>query len=72
MKVKRKEEVIQQIKNNKNKIQGFGVKQIGLFGSFTKGGIREDSDLDILVIFDPEQKTFRNFMDLSFFSRRFI
>jgi len=67
MKIKSKEEVIQQIKNNKSKIQDFGVKEIGLFGSFTKGDIREESDLDILVIFDSEQKTFRNFMDLIFF-----
>lgn len=67
MKIKSKEEVIQQLQSNKDKIKDFGVKEIGFFGSFTKGDIREESDLDVLVIFETEQKTFRNFMDLSFF-----
>ncbi len=30
----------------------FGVKRIGLFGSFSKGIQREDSDVDIIVEFE--------------------
>ena len=30
-------------------------------------GIHQNSDVDILVAFEPDQKTFDNFMDLSFF-----
>jgi len=30
----------------------YGVKKIGLFGSYTKGIQREDSDIDILVEFE--------------------
>lgn len=30
----------------------YGVKRIGLFGSFAKGIQREDSDIDILVEFE--------------------
>lgn len=67
MKIRSKEEVIEQLQKNKKKIKNFGVIKIGFFGSFSKGNIREESDLDILVIFEPEQKTFSNFMDLSFF-----
>ena len=43
----------------------FGVKRIGLFGSFARGDQKEASDIDILVEF--EKPTFRNFMDLSFY-----
>jgi len=32
--------------------QHFGVKRIGLFGSFARGAPRSDSDVDILVEFD--------------------
>lgn len=47
--------------------QKFGVKRIGIFGSFARGEEREDSDLDVLVVFEEGQKTFDNYMDLKFF-----
>ena len=49
--------------------QKFGVKRIGIFGSFARGEEREDSDLDVLVEFEegPGRKTFDNYMDLKFF-----
>lgn len=47
--------------------QKFGVKKIGIFGSFARGEEREDSDLDVLVVFEEGQKTFDNYMDLKFY-----
>ena len=44
-----------------------GVKSIGLLGSFVKNTVRDDSDIDLLVDFLPEQKSYDNFMDLAFF-----
>lgn len=43
----------------------FGVKRIGLFGSFARGEQKDTSDVDILVEF--EEPTFDNFMNLAFF-----
>lgn len=43
----------------------FGVKRIGLFGSFARGEEKDSSDVDIMVEFD--QPTFDNFMRLSFY-----
>jgi uncharacterized protein len=43
----------------------YGVRRIGLFGSFARGEQRESSDIDLLVEF--EKPTFRNFMNLSFY-----
>ncbi len=40
----------------------FGVKKIGVFGSFVKGNIKETSDIDIYVEF--EQKSFRKIIGL--------
>lgn len=44
-----------------------GVKDVGLFGSFVTGNQTPESDVDILVEFEPERHSFDAFMDLSFF-----
>ena len=60
--------VIGMLKNNEELIrQQYGVKRIGVFGSFARGEERGDSDIDILVIFEEGAKTFDNFMELKFF-----
>jgi len=62
-----KRDVISAIQENRDKIKAFGVKKLGLFGSFVREQQRPDSDIDLLVEFQPEQKTFDNFIQLSFF-----
>jgi len=42
----------------------FGVRQIGIFGSFTSGNVRPDSDVDIIV--ELGKPTFDNYMDLKY------
>jgi uncharacterized protein len=45
-------DVVTTLKSNLEVIrQKFGVKRIGIFGSFARGEEREDSDLDVLVVF---------------------
>ncbi len=59
-------EIIDLLKSHAQEIKAcFGVKRIGLFGSFARGEQKEASDIDVLVEF--EKPTFRNFMDLSFY-----
>ncbi len=43
----------------------FSVRKIGVFGSYVKDSANSNSDIDILVEF--EEKTFDNYMDLKFF-----
>ncbi len=64
--VQTKQDVLTILKENHNKIKTFGVKKLGLFGSFTRGEQQGDSDIDLLVEFEPDQKTFDNFIHLSF------
>jgi predicted nucleotidyltransferase len=45
----------------------FGVRRIGVFGSFARGGQTRKSDVDVLVDFLPGHETYRNFMDLADF-----
>ena len=45
----------------------FGVKEIGIFGSYARSEQEEQSDIDILVEFKNGYKTFDNYMDLKDF-----
>jgi len=44
----------------------FGVKRIGIFGSFARGEQKRTSDVDVLVEFANGKATFDNFMQLAF------
>jgi len=41
-----------------------GVKRLGLFGSRVRNTPHQESDIDLLVEFEPEQKNFDNFMQV--------
>ena len=60
-------DIISALQKNREKIKAYGVKKLGLFGSFVRGEQRLDSDIDLLVEFQADQKTFDNFIQLSFF-----
>jgi predicted nucleotidyltransferase len=45
--------VISKIRERKEDILGFGVKSISLFGSVARDEARYDSDVDLLVEFEP-------------------
>jgi predicted nucleotidyltransferase len=55
------------LNENKAMLEQFGVKSIGLFGSYVKNQQNEESDLDFLVEFKKGEKTFQNFKDLVYF-----
>ena len=57
-----KEQILSQLQQSKSLLeQQFGVVRIGLFGSYARGEAREDSDIDIAIEMQPDQKTLRNF-----------
>jgi len=60
------EEIIQKLEENGKKIKEYGVKRIGLFGSYMRNEQRAESDIDILVEFEKGKKTFDNYMNLKF------
>jgi predicted nucleotidyltransferase len=45
-------------------IFGLGVRRLALFGSVRRDTARADSDVDVLVEFEPEQKTLAHLVDL--------
>ena len=67
MMVRNKSDLFIALLKQKARLQQYGVKRLGVFGSFARGEQDEDSDIDILVEFEPDAKSFDNFMQLGFF-----
>ncbi len=61
-----KKQIFKILKENKAELLKYHVKKIGLFGSFLWGENNEKSDIDFLVEFEEDQKTFDNFIELAF------
>ena len=45
-------EILKKLKENREKIRKFGVKRIGLFGSYIRNEQKKESDIDVLVEFE--------------------
>ncbi len=68
MPVQTKAKVLSLLQDYQQDLHRFGVSRCGVFGSFVRDSeIHDRSDVDILVAFEPDQKTFDNFIHLSFF-----
>src|SRR5215213_8307714 len=67
MAVKTKEDVFTLLRQNGAQLRAFGVRRLSVFGSFARGEANDESDVDILVEFEPGRKSFDNFMGLADF-----
>jgi uncharacterized protein len=54
--VQDKEALLQLIAEHNDVIRSFGVSEIGIFGSFVRNEMNENSDVDFLVEFLPREK----------------
>ena len=60
-----RDDVLKMLEDRRDSIRDFGVREIGVFGSFARGEQNSASDIDVLV--DLECHTFDAYMDLLFF-----
>ena len=67
MKPKEKKEIFNFLEYNKNILQSYGVKKIGLFGSYVHNQQNKNSDIDILVEFHADKKNYNNFINLVYY-----
>lgn len=71
-----KEEIIEKLRENTEILKKYGVKRVGLFGSYIRGEQKKDSDIDLVVEFDRElfgkdfKGLFDAFMDVSSYIER--
>jgi len=57
-----KEYILNIIKSKKSEIYRYGIRDIGLFGSYVRDEQSEESDIDILIDFEPDKENFDNYM----------
>jgi uncharacterized protein len=60
--VETREDIMKLLVDIRDQLRALGIRRLGLFGSFVRGEQRATSDIDILVEFQPGQKTFDHFM----------
>lgn len=61
------QEILDELSKNLNTWkEKYGVKRIGLFGSYSREEQRESSDIDVIVEFIDTHLSFDNYMDLKF------
>ena len=57
-----KESIIATLKSHKPELSKFGVSNVGLFGSYLRNEQTNDSDIDLLIDFEPDKESFDNYM----------
>ena len=62
--VQTKSELFERLRERRADLGRLGVARLGVFGSFSRDEQTADSDVDLLVEFEPERKTFRGFSTL--------
>jgi uncharacterized protein len=50
------------IQSNQTQLKAFGIKKLGLFGSFARNHARPDSDIDLLIFFEKGEKNLENLL----------
>ncbi len=60
-----RDEILKKLEENRETIRGFGLRRLGIFGSYARDEHTKASDMDFLVEF--ENPTFDNYFDLKFF-----
>lgn len=60
-------ELFHQILSHKTDILSYGVKRLGIFGSFVRNENDNASDIDFLVEFEQGKKNYKNFIGLAFY-----
>ena len=62
--MKEKDEVMDILRSSLSELKGFGVKRIGVFGSYARGDPDGESDIDILVEFEKGEERFENLFNV--------
>ncbi|MFZ6025112.1 MAG: nucleotidyltransferase family protein [Bacteroidota bacterium] len=57
-----KENILSILKTQKPSLSRYGVSHIGLFGSYLRDEQSANSDIDLLIDFEPGKETFDNYM----------
>lgn len=65
--VQNKQTLLSTLLENNQKIRSYGVLKLSIFGSSVTDNLMPESDIDFLIEFDPNQKSYDNFIGLIFY-----
>ena len=57
-----KDYILTALKSYKPELSRFGIINVGLFGSYLRGKQSNESDIDILIDFEPDKENYDNYM----------
>ena len=57
-----KENILKTLKSNKLKISKIGIRNVGWLGSYIRNEQSSESDIDLLIDFEPEKENFDNYI----------
>jgi predicted nucleotidyltransferase len=57
-----KDYILTTIKTNRKELSRFGIRNVGLFGSYARDEQSDKSDIDILIDFEPDLENYDNYM----------
>jgi hypothetical protein len=57
-----KDYILSTLKTNKMTLYLLGIREIGLFGSYSRDEQSDKSDIDILIDFEPDLENYDNYM----------
>jgi predicted nucleotidyltransferase len=60
-----RDDILRLLTDRRESLRGFGVKELGIFGSFARDEQNKNSDVDVLV--ELEKNTFDSYMSLLFY-----
>jgi uncharacterized protein len=60
-----RDEILEKLEENREAIRAFGVRRLGIFGSYARGEQKRASDIDFLVEFGDA--TLQNYLNLKNF-----
>ncbi len=63
--VQNKQQAFERIQSHQSALKQFGAAKLGLFGSFVRGEQTAESDVDIIVEFEPGKKKLHSFLDIA-------
>ena len=57
-----RDKILKKLTSSKTLLSKYGIRNVGLFGSYSRNEQSKKSDIDFLIDFEPEQENFDNFM----------
>ena len=57
-----KENILNKLKAHKLEFSKYGIRNVGLFGSYLRNEQTSTSDIDLLIDFEPEKENSDNYM----------